>query len=104
MPMNCPNCQRPVRPGAKYCGYCGYILDLSVTSDADVNASTRDAAIKSEASRQSDPKSKRAKTRRTVLILLILVLFLVLILAFLFHYWETFFPMAGLILSRLKTL
>ncbi|HEX9091709.1 MAG TPA: zinc ribbon domain-containing protein [Anaerolineales bacterium] len=84
----CPNCQRPVRAGAKYCGFCG----SSLITAGEVNAFASPALpeqtdLDFDANPGKLPGSKYDKTSQTVALTAIILLFLVIIVALFIRYW-----------------
>jgi hypothetical protein len=86
----CPNCLRPVRPGAKFCGFCGSSLiattqeagSVEQTATLTPGAGSQKPAIKPSAT------PKAGKGKRTALMVIITLLCLVLLIAFLFYYFQ----------------
>jgi len=88
MSATCPNCQRPVRAGAKYCGFCG----SSLNSAGEVSAFTS-TALREQVDMDLDAKTGRLpgpkydKTSQTVALTAVILLFLVIIVALFIRYW-----------------
>lgn len=84
----CPNCQRPVRAGAKYCGFCGKFLDSVVEGNAFTSATLPEQVdLNLDAKSGKLPGLKYDKTSQTVGLTAIILLFLVIIVALFIRYW-----------------
>lgn len=66
MAMNCPNCGRPIRPGAKFCGYCKAELSKAVQPNEQAKPAPAEASAAAPAEEKACPhcgKPVRASTR-----------------------------------------
>ena len=86
----CPNCLRPVRPGAKFCGFCGSSLTQKVGDEGSVvmPVSPESGVTKEKSTTEDQTKTGGRKARRTVLMVIIILLCLVLLAAFSAYYFQ----------------
>lgn len=84
----CPNCQHPVRAGAKYCGFCGVALNLPGSVDAAASITIQEQAdTKLNSTSVNKPGSLAGRSGREVSFVAIILLFLVIIVALVIRYW-----------------
>jgi uncharacterized membrane protein YvbJ len=89
MSSTCPNCNHPVRKGAKYCGFCG----TNLTSSAEVKIAAppnkqEKTGTSPDSKGQKQPKLKRFRTSQVVTVVAIILLFLLIILSVICRYWS----------------
>jgi len=84
----CPNCQHPIRAGAKYCGFCGVALNLPGEADTAASITTQEQAdIKLNSRSVNKPGSPASRSGREVSFVAIILLFLVIIVALVIRFW-----------------
>lgn len=103
MTTTCPNCQHPVRTGAKYCGFCGASLMAAVDVEAATLPAIQEPSREVKSTRQKSVKrASSGNTNRVVTSIAIILLFLVILLSIAIRHWAYVSTWLGQILPGLN--
>ena len=88
MTTTCPNCQQPVRAGAKFCGFCGASLMTALEVESTpLPAIQEEVKIGKAAIQAKATGSSSGKANQVVTTVAIILLFLVILISIVIRHW-----------------